>query len=187
MTSARKFLLALLLLVGFLASLSASTSLADNAAVSSGPSVVETSLSASERRITTTNSPSTTTTTQAPTTTTPPPTTATTAPAPPPTTAAAVQPDGACGGWRDLITLYFPPSQVGKACTVMLCESQGNPNAVSPTNDHGLFQINRRYNEANFVQVTGQPWSAVYDPAANTQYAAWLYSQRGWGAWTCGR
>lgn len=67
----------------------------------------------------------------------------------------------------------------------MLCESGGNPNAVSPTNDHGLFQINATYNRADFERVTGQPWSMVYDPGTNVRYAAWLFGQRGWQPWYC--
>lgn len=61
-----------------------------------------------------------------------------------------------------------------------------NPTAVSPTNDHGLFQINIVH-RAQFTRVTGQPWSAVYDPFWNAVYAKWLYDQQGWSPWTCAR
>lgn len=61
-----------------------------------------------------------------------------------------------------------------------------NPGAVSPTNDHGLFQINAVHRR-RFEAVTGQPWSAVYDPFWNAVYARWLYDQRGWRPWTCRR
>jgi hypothetical protein len=33
--------------------------------------------------------------------------------------------------------------------------------------------------------VTGQPWSAVYDPYWNTVYAKHLYDTQGWRPWTC--
>lgn len=74
-----------------------------------------------------------------------------------------------------------------QAVRVVDCETGGtwNPGAVSPTNDHGLFQINERYHRANFERVTGQPWSKVYEPFWNARYARWLYDQQGWTPWTC--
>ena len=95
-----------------------------------------------------------------------------------PMTAAPAVRSGSCGGWRDLIASYFPANQVGNACSVMLCESEGNPNAVSPTNDHGLFQINA-------VHRGSFDWSRRYDPGVNAAFAASLWRQRGWGPWTC--
>lgn len=59
-----------------------------------------------------------------------------------------------------------------------------NPRAVSPTNDHGLFQINIVH-RGQFEAVTGAPWSSVYDAELNTIYARHLYAQQGWGPWTC--
>lgn len=67
---------------------------------------------------------------------------------------------------------------------IVQCESEMNPHAVSPTNDHGLFQINAVH-RGDFERVTGQPWSMVYDPYWNSHYAKWLYDQQGWGPWTC--
>ena len=72
-----------------------------------------------------------------------------------------------------------------EAQRVAHCESTMNPAAVSPTNDHGLFQINARYHRASFEQVTGQPWHMVYDAFWNTVYAKHLYDQQGWAPWTC--
>lgn len=60
-----------------------------------------------------------------------------------------------------------------------------NPSAVSPTNDHGLFQINRTYHYTSFQQMTGQPWHMVYDAFWNAVYAKHLYDQKGWQPWTC--
>lgn len=149
---------------------------------------------------TTTTSSSTTTasssTTSAPTTTPIPPTTTTThyhppttatTTAPPPAPAPARASLSSCAGWRDLIAAHFPPGEVDRACAVMLCESEGNPNAVSPTNDHGLFQINRPSHEAAFPRVTGRPWSAVYEPGPNVVYAAHLHASSGWRPWVCAR
>lgn len=67
---------------------------------------------------------------------------------------------------------------------VAWCESRLDPGAVSPTNDHGLFQINAVH-RGQFEAVTGAPWSSVYDPELNTTYARYLYGQQGWGPWTC--
>lgn len=70
------------------------------------------------------------------------------------------------------------------ATRIATCESRMDPGAVSPTNDHGLFQINAVH-RGQFEAVTGQAWSQVYDPYWNTVYAKWLYDQQGWSPWTC--
>jgi hypothetical protein len=67
------------------------------------------------------------------------------------------------------------------------CESEFYPGAVSPTNDHGVFQIHRPVHERQFERVTGQPWSQVYDAQTNALYARWLWEQSGWQPWTCAR
>lgn len=72
------------------------------------------------------------------------------------------------------------------AIRIARCESGMNPNAVSPTNDHGLFQINIVH-RGQFEAVTGAPWSSVYDPELNTIYARHVYAQQGWSPWTCAR
>jgi hypothetical protein len=71
-----------------------------------------------------------------------------------------------------------------EASRIAMCESTMNPGAVSATNDHGLFQINAVH-RGQFEAVTGQPWSAVYDPYWNTVYAKWLYDHQGWSPWAC--
>jgi hypothetical protein len=73
-----------------------------------------------------------------------------------------------------------------EATKIAQCESGLRPNAVSPTNDHGLFQINIVH-KADFTRVTGQPWSAVYNQLYNTRYAKALYDRQGWAPWTCKR
>lgn len=75
---------------------------------------------------------------------------------------------------------------VDQANRIAYCESKYDPGAVSATNDHGLFQINAVHRE-QFERVTGQPWSAVYDPHWNSVYAKWLYDQQGWSPWSCRR
>jgi hypothetical protein len=85
----------------------------------------------------------------------------------------------------DVIQTVFGPA-APQARKIVSCESEWNTNAVSPTNDHGLFQINIVH-KANFTKVTGQPWSAIYNPLYNTVYAKWLYDREGWEPWSCKR
>ena len=127
-------------------------------------------------RITTTTAAPTTTTTQAPTTTVP--TTTTTA-------APVAQTSSGCAGWGDLVAAYFPAEQVAKACSVLACESEGNPNAYNPSGASGLFQIMEKYHRSQFEAVTGRDWSAVFEPAPNVQYAADLWRRKGWQPWVC--
>jgi hypothetical protein len=71
------------------------------------------------------------------------------------------------------------------ATRVATCESSLNSNAVSPGGgNHGLFQINSVH-RGTFEQVTGQSWSAVYNPYWNTYFAKYLYDQSGWQPWSC--
>lgn len=84
------------------------------------------------------------------------------------------------------------PALQAQAEKVAACESGDgfnfssvNPGAVSPTNDHGMLQINAYYHRAAFERYTGQPWSQVYDPFWNAVYAKHLYDRLGWQPWTC--
>lgn len=78
---------------------------------------------------------------------------------------AAVAVGGGCESYRPLVQKYFG-SATSAAMITMTKESGCDPNAVSPTNDHGLFQLN------------GQP---VYDPEANIRiaYAKFVSPRRG--------
>ncbi len=72
--------------------------------------------------------------------------------------------------------------QAANASRIVACESVWNPRVVSRTDDHGLFQINRRWN--------GEGWrrgANIYDPVWNTRIAFWFWQTRGWGDWTCSR
>ena len=67
------------------------------------------------------------------------------------------------------------------AINVAYCESRYHPNSVnSDSGASGLFQ---------FMPSTwgGTPWASQspFDPVANAQAAAWLYSHYGPGRWTC--
>ena len=108
------------------------------------------------------------------------------APAPAATPAPAPAPAPAApGSIRAIIQRHFGAAAV-RAEAIARCESSLNPNAVSRTNDHGLFQINISH-RAQFEAVTGAPWSAIYDPELNTIYAKWLYDREGWSPWSCSR
>jgi hypothetical protein len=67
------------------------------------------------------------------------------------------------------------------AINVAYCESRYHPNSVNTDSGaSGLFQ---------FMPGTwsGTPWASQspFDPVANSQAAAWLYSHYGPGRWTC--
>ena len=98
---------------------------------------------------------------------------------------AAAAASAPAGSLESIIHRHFG-SAAPAAIRIAECESGMNPGAVSPTNDHGLFQINIVH-RGQFEAVTGAPWSSVYDPELNTVYARYLYGQQGWGPWTCAR
>ncbi|MHB8613645.1 MAG: transglycosylase SLT domain-containing protein [Candidatus Dormibacteraceae bacterium] len=73
------------------------------------------------------------------------------------------------------------PAAVQWAINVAYCESRYHPNSVnSSSGASGLFQ---------FLLSTwgGTPWASQspFDPVANAQAAAWLYSHYGPGRWQC--
>lgn len=81
--------------------------------------------------------------------------------------------------WRGLVEAIFPAENVESVLRVMQCESGGNPNAVSPTNDHGLMQINA----VNFARFGGR---SPYDPEANLEVAyAMSAGGTSFWAWSC--
>ena len=84
--------------------------------------------------------------------------------------------------WRKLVTFYFPASQVDKALAVMSGESGGNPKALSPTCDRGLFQINCVHSAK-----VGGDLNKLYDPEINVQVALQIWEDQGWCPWTVGR
>lgn len=85
----------------------------------------------------------------------------------------AVSVGGNCEAYRPLVQKYFGDATPA-AMVVMQKESGCNPNAVSPTNDHGLFQLNNM---------------AIYEPEANIRaaYGKFVSPRRGtnpnWSAW----
>lgn len=87
--------------------------------------------------------------------------------------AAASGVSGNCESYRPLVEKYFG-SATTAAMITMSHESGCNPNAVSATNDHGLFQLNNM---------------PIYEPEANVRaaYAKYVSPRRGstpnWSAW----
>lgn len=81
--------------------------------------------------------------------------------------------------WRSLVASIFPADTVDNVLRVMQCESGGNTNAVSPTGDHGLMQINA----VNFARFAGR---SPYDPEANLEVAyAMSAGGTSFWAWSC--
>ena len=76
------------------------------------------------------------------------------------------------------------PEAPDTAVRIVNCESRFNPNAVSPTDDHGLFQINRvHFRQGGVAHGVG---AAIYDPVVNSQVARAVYDEAGgFTPWTC--
>jgi len=83
-------------------------------------------------------------------------------------------PNISCASYAPLFEQYS--WNVHTAVAICQAESQGNPNAISPTNDYGLMQIN------NGLALYG---TAIYDPAFNIKIAYTVkYLNSGWLPWT---
>lgn len=79
-----------------------------------------------------------------------------------------------CSSYSGLFEQYN--WNVATAEAICQAESQGNPNAESPTDDYGLMQINHGY------EIYG---SAIYNPAFNIKIAYTVkYLSNGWLPWT---
>lgn len=91
-----------------------------------------------------------------------------------PGTAAAVEP------WRSLIAAHFPGGEVDRALCIISYESAGNPGAISPTNDYGLFQIHAPLWAPHY----GVTLEDLLDPGINASIAADLHAGAGWTPWT---
>lgn len=86
------------------------------------------------------------------------------------------------------IRQHFGEGRLGdQAVRVAECESELDPQAVSPTRDYGLFQLNAASWARRFEQVTGHPWNPdVYHADANARFARWLVNETGgWSHWAC--
>jgi hypothetical protein len=85
---------------------------------------------------------------------------------------------GNCESYRGIVARYFPSHQINNALLTMSKESGCRPNAVSPTNDHGLMQINIVHS-----QKVGGNIAALYNPETNIRIASQIFAGRGWTAW----
>lgn len=106
------------------------------------------------------------------------------APPPDPAPASEAPPEPSGGSAYDAVMQYFP-DVFNKAWAVSGCESQHDPNAISPGGGNwGLFQINTVHKK--LVQSMGYSWSQILDPFVNADVARALYDgSGGWGPWTC--
>ena len=102
------------------------------------------------------------------------------------TTIVTVPRSGPCGGWDGLIAALWPDWAVGGACSVLMCESNGDPRAQNPSGASGLFQVMPLWAD-DFQRVTGQPYyDGRFDAGANARFAAWLWGQtQSWSHWSC--
>lgn len=95
---------------------------------------------------------------------------------------------GACTPQQAIAMIFH--DQQAKATAIAHCESRMNPNAVSPTNDHGLFQINATtWNKPGHSDPVadwiGRNWHKRYDPVTNTLMAHMIQQKYGWKMWSC--
>lgn len=89
--------------------------------------------------------------------------------------------------WRPWVEIYFRPADVPRAMRIMACESSGNPNALGPYKEVGLFQHHPRYWAERSASYGWGGWSA-YSVDANVAVAAALAydtSGGGWQHWVC--
>lgn len=79
---------------------------------------------------------------------------------------------------------FGPAGQYDNAIRIARCETGDtwNVTAVSRTDDHGIFQINRRWNSEGWRRGAN-----IYDPVWNTRIAYYFWQTRGWSDWTCAR
>lgn len=100
---------------------------------------------------------------------------------------SATPPPGPVERWRPLVRLHFPPGEVETALCLIRAESQGNPTADNPRSSAaGLWQFIRSTWNTVARNLDGPAYStgAPYNPRLATRYAAWLWSQDGWGHWS---
>jgi len=78
------------------------------------------------------------------------------------------------------------PENPRLALRIVECESKFDPSAVSATDDHGLWQINRVHMRPGGVAHGVD--DRIYDPVVNTQVARAVFDQAGgFSPWTCAR
>lgn len=91
--------------------------------------------------------------------------------------ATPVQKPQGCEAYRPLVSKY--DWNVKVAMAVMRAESGCNPNALSPTHDRGLMQINSCH-----AAKVNYDLNSLYDPATNMRVAYSVYLSQGWRGWS---
>lgn len=90
---------------------------------------------------------------------------------------------------QQAIDTLFKGTDNTTAHRIVKCESNYNQNAVSPTNDHGLFQINAMWNKPghhdSVADWIGRNWHKRYEPATNAVMAKMIRDKYGWNMWSC--
>lgn len=82
---------------------------------------------------------------------------------------------------------YLPDAMRRDALRVLPCENRSlDPRAVSATNDHGLFQLNRKWQEGRADRM-GYTWEQMLEPGPNIVVATAIWKEQGFGAWSCGK
>jgi hypothetical protein len=79
---------------------------------------------------------------------------------------------------------FTPQGQAAVAWGIRIakCESGYNPDARNPSGAEGLFQ----FMPSTFANTPpGRAGGSIWDPTANAQAAAWMYSQGRQGEWEC--
>lgn len=106
------------------------------------------------------------------------------APTPAPSPAATTTSGQTGGSIQSIIQSAFAPlgsAAVDWGLCVAEDESGDNPDAVSPSGAEGLFQ----FLPSTFDKTPeGQAGESIWDPSANAQAAAWMYSQGQQGQWS---
>jgi Transglycosylase SLT domain len=86
---------------------------------------------------------------------------------------------------QDIVKAFQPlgPGAVRWGLAVARCESGYNPNAVNASSGAtGLFQ----FMPSTFAATPpGRAGGSIWDPAAQSQAAAWMFSHGRRAAWTC--
>jgi soluble lytic murein transglycosylase-like protein len=89
------------------------------------------------------------------------------------------------GSIQQIIVQSFQPlgqAAVDWGLRIAKCESGYNPNAINPSGAAGLFQ----FMPSTFRNTPpGRAGGSIWDPSANAQAAAWMYSQGRQGEWEC--
>jgi hypothetical protein len=84
----------------------------------------------------------------------------------------------------DLVAAYFPREEVGRAFSVIACESRGDPWATGRRGEQGLFQIQPRAWDDLAREMFG-PAADLYDAVTNVAVAAAIWRDQGWAPWGC--